>query len=164
LEVCSPFTPPTTDDDLLQDITFQEFREAFIFLLSQQELLPSATTPAYGDKMSMEGSSYGRTEERVIKSFSNSAVASGSEQMAKKSEPSINISQPLEDLEDKLSEKTAQQDNGSQPTSLLYSGDNEEEYLRATWQRLGVGHDGYLSLDELATVCHAIGMEKVANE
>ncbi|XP_050730530.1 ninein-like protein isoform X2 [Eriocheir sinensis] len=52
----------------------------------------------------------------------------------------------------------------SQPSSLAYSGDNEEEYLRATWQRLGVGHDGYLSLEELATVCHAIGMEKVANE
>ena len=39
-----------------------------------------------------------------------------------------------------------------------------QEYLRATWQRLGVGHDGYLSLEELATVCHAIGMDKVANE
>ncbi|MPC23250.1 Ninein-like protein [Portunus trituberculatus] len=52
----------------------------------------------------------------------------------------------------------------SQSSSLAYSGDNEEEYLRATWQRLGVGHDGYLSLEELATVCHAIGMEKVANE
>lgn len=39
-----------------------------------------------------------------------------------------------------------------------------KEYLRETWQRLGVGHDGYLSLEELATVCHAIGMEKVANE
>lgn len=75
----------------------------------------------------------------------------------------ISISQPLEELEEKLSENLAQ-DNGSQPTSLLFSGDNEEEYLRATWQRLGVGHDGYLSLDELATVCHAIGMEKVASE
>ncbi|KAG0720054.1 Ninein-like protein [Chionoecetes opilio] len=52
----------------------------------------------------------------------------------------------------------------SQPNSLAYSGDNEEEYLRATWQRLGVGHDGYLSLEELASVCHAIGMDKVANE
>lgn len=72
-------------------------------------------------------------------------------------------SQPLEALEEQLN-TTISPEQDSQPPSLAYSGDNEEEYLRATWQRLGVGHDGYLSLEELATVCHAIGMEKVANE
>lgn len=88
-------------------------------------------------------------------------------QEAEKAHPIVCVSQPLEDLEERLSTNgSASQDAGqsSQPSSLAYSGDNEEEYLRATWQRLGVGHDGYLSLDELATVCHAIGMEKVANE
>ncbi|XP_042211969.1 ninein-like isoform X2 [Homarus americanus] len=89
------------------------------------------------------------------------------EEDAEKATCTVRLSQPLEDLEERLSTSvgTSQEaGQGSQPNSLAYSGDNEEEYLRATWQRLGVGHDGFLSLDELATVCHAIGMEKVANE
>ncbi|KAK4318497.1 hypothetical protein Pmani_010516 [Petrolisthes manimaculis] len=75
------------------------------------------------------------------------------------------VSQPMEET-DSVDVSVGGQETSlsSQHNSLAYSGDNEEEYLRATWQRLGVGHDGYLSLDELATVCHAIGMEKVANE
>ncbi|XP_069682969.1 ninein homolog isoform X2 [Periplaneta americana] len=43
-------------------------------------------------------------------------------------------------------------------------GENEEECLRAAWERLGVGKDGFLDRGELALVCECIGMEKVAEE
>lgn len=111
--------------------------------------------------MSTEESSYGTAEEGIMEGCSNATLTSNNG--ASRPDSQICVTQPLEELEEKLSEPVVQEAS-SQPPSLSYSGDNEEEYLRATWQRLGVGHDGYLSLDELATVCHAIGMEKVANE
>ena len=40
----------------------------------------------------------------------------------------------------------------------------EREYLRGIWNRLGIGHDGYLDRQELAQVCECIGMEKLADE
>jgi len=46
--------------------------------------------------------------------------------------------------------------------SLL--GENEEEYLRSTWGKLGVGKDGYLDQTQLALVCECIGMEKLSDE
>ncbi|XP_068222758.1 ninein-like protein isoform X2 [Palaemon carinicauda] len=159
LKVCGPYTPKTIDDPL-QDVTFDEFREVFIFLLSEQEHLSSTSILAHGD-MSTEESSYGTADEGIMEACSDATLASSSS--ASRPESQISATQSPEELEGKLSEPVVQA-TSSQPPSLSYSGDNEEEYLRATWQRLGVGHDGYLSLDELATVCHAIGMEKVANE
>ena len=49
----------------------------------------------------------------------------------------------------------------SNPPSL---GDSEEEYLRSTWNKLGVGRDGYLDQTQLALVCECIGMEKLSDE
>ncbi|KAL7642440.1 UNVERIFIED_CONTAM: hypothetical protein RMT77_007001 [Armadillidium vulgare] len=68
-----------------------------------------------------------------------------------------NIKQTLE-MDDQCVEPS------SGPSSIIYSGDNEEEYLRATFARLGVGLDGFLSLEELTKVCHAIGMDKLTSE
>lgn len=102
--------------------------------------------------------------ESAMDTSTEAAVPKEEEAAAVETAPSaVCASQPLEALEEQLN-TTISPEQDSQPPSLAYSGDNEEEYLRATWQRLGVGHDGYLSLEELATVCHAIGMEKVANE
>uniref|UniRef100_A0A6A7G0F3 Ninein-like protein n=2 Tax=Hirondellea gigas TaxID=1518452 RepID=A0A6A7G0F3_9CRUS len=42
--------------------------------------------------------------------------------------------------------------------------DSKEEFVRNIWSRLGVGHDGFLSLLDLTKVCHAIGMENNAAE
>lgn len=42
-------------------------------------------------------------------------------------------------------------------------GQGEAE-LRAASIRLGVGADGYLDQSELALVCRAVGMEKIADE
>ena len=42
-------------------------------------------------------------------------------------------------------------------------GQGEAE-LRAAWKKLGVGSDGFLDKSELAMVCRAVGMEKVADE
>lgn len=39
-----------------------------------------------------------------------------------------------------------------------------QEFVRTIWNRIGVGHDGYLSLADLTKVCHAIGMENNAKE
>lgn len=47
----------------------------------------------------------------------------------------------------------------SAESSLTLLETNPEEYLRATWQKLNVGSDGYLHVDELAGVCEHIGME-----
>nr|XP_053651493.1 ninein-like [Cherax quadricarinatus] len=114
-------------------------------------------------EMSAQKASAGITKATAMEGSSEPAV----KEDAEKASPAVCASQPLQDLEERLGTNGGMSQDagqGSQPNSLAYSGDNEEEYLRATWQRLGVGHDGYLSLDELATVCHAIGMEKVANE
>ena len=43
-------------------------------------------------------------------------------------------------------------------------GESEEEYLRVTWGKLGVGQDGYLDQSQLALVCECIGMEKLSDE
>jgi hypothetical protein len=42
--------------------------------------------------------------------------------------------------------------------------ENEEECLRAAWQRLGVGKVGFLDRGGLALLCECIGMQKVAEE
>ena len=55
-------------------------------------------------------------------------------------------------------------EHGTPTPSLGHVGENEEECLRATWERLGVGKDGFLDRGELALVCECIGMEKVAEE
>lgn len=47
------------------------------------------------------------------------------------------------------------------PPSL---GESEEDYLRTTWGKLGVGQDGYLDQSQLAVVCECIGMEKLSDE
>ncbi len=47
------------------------------------------------------------------------------------------------------------------PPSL---GESEEDYLRTTWGKLGVGKDGYLDQTQLALVCECIGMEKLSDE
>lgn len=47
------------------------------------------------------------------------------------------------------------------PPSL---GASEEDYLRTTWGKLGVGQDGYLDQSQLALVCECIGMEKLSDE
>ena len=47
------------------------------------------------------------------------------------------------------------------PPSL---GESEEEYLRTTWGKLGVGKDGYLDQSQLALVCECIGMGKLTDE
>lgn len=49
-------------------------------------------------------------------------------------------------------------------SSLGHVNENEEECLRAAWERLGVGKDGFLDRRELALVCECIGMEKVEEE
>lgn len=40
----------------------------------------------------------------------------------------------------------------------------EEECLRATWEKLGATHEGYLGREELKLVCKASGLEGVADE
>lgn len=47
------------------------------------------------------------------------------------------------------------------PPSL---GESEEDYLRTTWGKLGVGQDGYLDQSQLAVVCECIGMDKLSDE
>lgn len=42
-------------------------------------------------------------------------------------------------------------------------GQGEAE-LRSAWRRLRLGANGYLSPSELALVCRAVGMEKMADE
>ena len=39
-----------------------------------------------------------------------------------------------------------------------------EEELRAAWERLGVGTDGFLHRNELAMVCSAVGMDTLADQ
>ncbi|XP_042864871.1 blastoderm-specific protein 25D-like isoform X6 [Penaeus japonicus] len=156
-------------DDRLEDVTFDEFREALVYLLSQQEHLSCASFIAHGEKMSAAKEPSCNEGESAMDTSTEVTVPKEQEEeeaTSKVTSPALCVSQvgkPLEELEQQLN-SSVNPEQDSQPPSLLYSGDNEEEYLRATWQRLGVGHDGYLSLEELATVCHAIGMEKVANE
>jgi hypothetical protein len=41
---------------------------------------------------------------------------------------------------------------------------NTEEYLKGIWNRLGVGKNGYLNIEELYRVCEHIGMIGINNE
>jgi Ca2+-binding EF-hand superfamily protein len=40
----------------------------------------------------------------------------------------------------------------------------EEECVRATWEKLGASHEGYLGREELKLVCKASGLEGAADE
>lgn len=53
---------------------------------------------------------------------------------------------------------------GDQAFNQVSFGDSEEEYLRLTWGKLGVGKDGYLDQRQLALVCECIGMEKLSDD
>jgi len=59
-------------------------------------------------------------------------------------------------------ESTNSGDHSSSNQNSL--GESEEEYLRSTWGKLGVGQDGYLDQSQLALVCECIGMEKLSDE
>lgn len=41
---------------------------------------------------------------------------------------------------------------------------SEEEHLKEIWRELGVGKSGYLTIQELATVCEHIGMDEMNQE
>ena len=60
-----------------------------------------------------------------------------------------------------VSSDIAESDGEARLASL---GESEEEYLRASWEKLGVGQDGYLDQTQLALVCECIGMEKLTDE
>jgi Ca2+-binding EF-hand superfamily protein len=40
----------------------------------------------------------------------------------------------------------------------------EEECVRATWEKLGAAHEGFLGREELKLVCKASGLEGMADE
>lgn len=42
--------------------------------------------------------------------------------------------------------------------------ENEEDYLKSIWLKLGVGSDGFLNQEGLTRVCEHIGMEKMSEE
>ena len=43
--------------------------------------------------------------------------------------------------------------------SLYEQGPTESDQVRAIWEEVGVGSDGFLDINELAVVCEHIGME-----
>lgn len=141
----------SVDEDLIP-LTFEEFKEAFVHLLSQQDTVVSVPSiRANEEKLDFVSggvASFSGPSSMENKKYSSNASA------VNKSSKNCDDSQV----------KTSLSENDKGLNNLHYSGDNEEEYLRSTWQRLGVGHDGYLTMEELATVCHATGMDKVANE
>lgn len=60
--------------------------------------------------------------------------------------------------------EATESNNRDQQSNHPSLGENEEEYLRSTWGKLGVGQDGYLDQTQLALVCECIGMEKLSDE
>ena len=56
-----------------------------------------------------------------------------------------------------MNQSIAEMENALDPVS-------EEQHLRDIWRELGVGTDGSLTLNELATVCDHIGMEEMNAE
>lgn len=42
--------------------------------------------------------------------------------------------------------------------------DDEIEALREIWQKQGVGKEGFLTFEELGTICENMGMDKMLDE
>ncbi|XP_068085274.1 ninein homolog [Anabrus simplex] len=141
--------PESTDQELEHDSSLEE-SETEIFVAvggDNKEIImrsisePSPTDDSQHPKKRKTGAEKNHT---LKKSSSESKV----------SNVSLSWSTPVNDAG---SENSA-------PTSLGPMGDSEEECLRAAWERLGVGRDGFLDRSELALVCECIGMERVAEE
>ncbi|XP_076050300.1 uncharacterized protein LOC143030923 isoform X2 [Oratosquilla oratoria] len=151
---------PENAEGLVDGVTFKEFLDAFVSLLSQQE--QRSKSPQGGFSSPIVESMSGRTVNRDLETSPQGGDVKNKSRSSLSS-VRMNLVQVLEEQEGE--EMPVQGISSSnQPPSLGLVGDSEEDYLRNTWRRLGVGHDGFLSLEELASVCHAIGMEKVAHE
>ena len=70
------------------------------------------------------------------------------------------LSMVMESVPD-VSSDIAESDGEARLASL---GESDEVYLRASWEKLGVGQDWYLDKTQLALVCECIGMEKLTDE
>ncbi|CAG2103223.1 unnamed protein product [Medioppia subpectinata] len=54
--------------------------------------------------------------------------------------------------------KTVSFSNNESNNNSLQNDMNTEQYLKSIWERLGVGGNGYLNIDDLYRVCEHIGM------
>ncbi|XP_065331412.1 ninein-like protein isoform X1 [Cloeon dipterum] len=146
-------------------ITFAQFRDALLALLAgvsssddfdgspEREVRPKFV---YGTKK------YGRRSKPEDDDLTGSESEPPSPTRRKESPSKIMSASELAKKRKTSQEKTQK----SEKEAKSWEGElsEEEECVRATWEKLGAAHNGYLGQEELTLVCKATGLEGVANE
>uniref|UniRef100_A0A1B6E6N5 EF-hand domain-containing protein n=1 Tax=Clastoptera arizonana TaxID=38151 RepID=A0A1B6E6N5_9HEMI len=161
--------------------TFAEFRDALLALLgaerrqSEDEREPSPEREV-SPKFVFGQKKYGR---RSRPESTDQEGGDGEESIEESdSDPFLPNVNNEKDLKNKTGDKVLIEDDKEKngflsSDSITFISEKEElgsprgqgeAELRAASKRLGIGTDGFLDQAELASVCRAVGMEKIANE
>ncbi|KAG9484207.1 hypothetical protein GDO78_009883 [Eleutherodactylus coqui] len=177
----------------LQQVNFEEFKEGFVAVLSStidisisddessylEPVIPEEAQPKFvkGNKR------YGRRTHPEREDVENEANKYLHEKDQRKSQ--LRRSSSLESVESLKSDEEAEIAKEPQIENFEAQGqlriwnpgffdshrritnvhsDMTENQVRDIWEELGVGHNGYLNRQELATVCKNIGLEDLCDE
>ncbi|XP_066451899.1 ninein-like protein isoform X2 [Eleutherodactylus coqui] len=180
-------------NDLLARVNFEEFKEGFVAVLSStidisisddessylEPVIPEEAQPKFvkGNKR------YGRRTHPEREDVENEANKYLHEKDQRKSQ--LRRSSSLESVESLKSDEEAEIAKEPQIENFEAQGqlriwnpgffdshrritnvhsDMTENQVRDIWEELGVGHNGYLNRQELATVCKNIGLEDLCDE
>ncbi|KAG8444053.1 hypothetical protein GDO86_009298 [Hymenochirus boettgeri] len=175
-------------NDIFARVNFEEFKEGFVAVLSttidisEDEMIPEEVKPKYvkGTKR------YGRRTQPELEAVENEANKFLQEQNVNGQRKSqLKRSSSLESVESLKSDEEAE--NGKEPLNESFEAqgqlrtwnpevfdrqrrsssqcsDMTEHQVRDIWEELGIGHNGYLNLQELATVCKSIGLKDLSKE
>ncbi|KAM9316775.1 ninein-like protein [Gastrophryne carolinensis] len=181
-------------NDHFARVNFEEFKEGFVAVLSStininisdDEDESSYLEPVIPDEVKPKfikgAKKYGRRTRPELEAGENETKYTQEPNHGKnKKKSSLRRSSSLESVESLKSEEEAEIVKEPETDHFQVEGqlrtwspgiyecprrvsDMTENQVRDIWEELGVGHNGYLNLQELATVCKNIGLEDLSKE
>lgn len=165
--------------DILIKIDFDEFKEAFVDLLTQE--VEEVGEERVGDVTICEATSLADRKKVIDRNNCSSHDEESDEELIvvlpnnesnecreQEIRPVNNTSSSFKSENGHQHQKQQQRHQCEHHEIANNSADNDltsvEEYLRSIWAHLNVGQDGYLNSEELYSVCVGIGMTDMSDE
>ncbi|XP_044148507.1 ninein-like protein isoform X3 [Bufo gargarizans] len=181
-------------NDLLSRVNFEEFKEGFVAVLSStidisisdddessylEPVIPEEVQPKFvkGNKrygrhthpereaVENEANKYLQDKDQRKNQLRRSSSLESVESLKSDEEAEIVKEPQIENFEAQGQLRTWNPGFFDSPRRISNAhSDMTENQVRDIWEQLGVGHNGYLNRQELATVCKNIGLEDLCDE
>ncbi|XP_040285579.1 ninein-like protein isoform X4 [Bufo bufo] len=181
-------------NDLLSRVNFEEFKEGFVAVLSStidisisdddessylEPVIPEEVQPKFvnGNKrygrhthpereaVENEANKYLQDKDQRKNQLRRSSSLESVESLKSDEEAEIVKEPQIENFEAQGQLRTWNPGFFDSPRRIPNAhSDMTENQVRDIWEQLGVGHNGYLNRQELATVCKNIGLEDLCDE